>query len=106
MKDQPNIQPPRPPRPRRLVDLHDPSLNPQGRVDVLVARSLKLIMERNPDPILNLMYRQFQPAIDQGIHQILNTRKIKNTLRQIGLLPQPVRKFRSPRAGRRTKGGL
>lgn len=105
MKDSPTPLNPRP-RPRRVVDLHDPSLNPQGRVDVLVARSLKLVMERNSDPILNLMYRQFQPTIDQGIHQILNTRKIKNTLRQIGLLPQPVRKFRSPRAGRRTKGGL
>lgn len=106
MKDQPNIQPPRPPRPRRMVNLHDPALNPQGRVDVLVARTLKLILERNPDPMLNIMYRQFQPVIDQGIHHALNSRKIKRTLRLIGLLPQPVRKVKTPRAGRMTKGGL
>jgi hypothetical protein len=107
MKDQPNIQPPR--KPRRTpaaVDLHHPDLNPQGRLDVLVARSLKLIMERNPDPVLNLMYRQFQPIIDNAIHHNLNSRRIKKTLRAIGLLPSPQRQFRTPRAGRAVKGGL
>lgn len=106
MKDQPHIRPPRWPKSRPLVDLHDPALNPQGRVDVLVARSLKLIVERNPDPVLKLMYRQFQPVIDQGIHEMLHTRKIQNTLRQIGLLPVRKPSYRTARAGRRYKGGL
>lgn len=106
MNDHPNIKPPRRPRPSALADLHDPALNPTGRVDVLVARTLKLIIQRHPDPVLNLMYRQFQPVIDEALQRNLNGRRIKRTLRAIGIIPSPVRKFKAPRAGRRTKGGL
>lgn len=51
----------------RTVDLHDPSIDPTGRVDVLVARGLKLLVERMGNPAIQTLYTAFQADIDKVV---------------------------------------
>lgn len=64
---------PRAPRVRRvrIEDLHDPALDPKGRVDVLVARSIKLLVKTTPNPVVQTLYGELQPVLDAEIQRLL-----------------------------------
>jgi len=61
---------PRAPR-LKLIDLHDTTLDPRGRVDVLVARGIKLMVAGTPNPIVQTLYGQLQPVVDAYIQKLL-----------------------------------
>lgn len=88
-------------RPQPVIDLHSPELDMTGRVDVLVARSLRKVVEVVPDPMLKIFYHQFQPVIDLGIQKHLGKYNIAATLRSLGLAKpaKPKVKRRRPNRG-------
>jgi hypothetical protein len=69
-----NGQTGRPEQPRNfrglLPNLHDPNMDTVGRVDVLVARGLKMAVARSKDPVLQVIYGQFQPILDAMIFDV------------------------------------
>lgn len=79
-------------RGRARVNLSDPSIDPTGRVDVLAARALQLAMSRIDDPVLQVMFDQFQPVIDHHLHQLLGKRGVKAALETLGIVPPGQRK--------------
>lgn len=67
---------PRAPRVRRaprlkIEDLHDPTLDPKGRVDVLVARGIKLMVKATPNPVVQTLYENVQPILDAELQRLL-----------------------------------
>lgn len=88
-----NGKPGRAPRiPRPVPDLHSPDIDATGRVDVLVARSLRLAVERINDPVLRSLYSQFQPLIDEVIHHKLKRVNARRTFEEMGLVPRARRR--------------
>jgi hypothetical protein len=55
----------------KTVDLHGDKIDPQGRVDVLVARVFRLAVQRANDPGLQELYDQLHPVIDHHLHRAL-----------------------------------
>lgn len=55
----------------KLVDLHAPEIDPRGRVDVLVARGIKLMVAGTPNPLVQTLYSVAQPVIDAEIQRML-----------------------------------
>jgi len=77
----------------RNLDLHSPDIQTAGRVDVLAARVLKVVVDRVQDPAIKVLYAQFQPNLDGFIHRLLSPANCTNLLKQIGIAPStPVRK--------------
>lgn len=80
----------------RNLDLHSPDIQTAGRVDVLAARVLKVVVDRVQDPAIKVLYAQFQPNLDGFIHRLLSPANCTNLLKQIGIAPPtPVRKSAS-----------
>jgi hypothetical protein len=75
----------------RVIDLHNKAVDVTGRVDILVARAVRLAVEKNTDPILRMWYAQFQPFIDAEIHGMLAKHNMKRTLINLGIAPPPQR---------------
>ena len=81
----------------RNLDLHSPHIQTAGRVDVLAARVLKVVVDRVQDPAIKVLYAQFQPNLDGFIHRLLSPANCTNLLRQIGIAPStPIRKSAKP----------
>lgn len=74
---------PRAPRVRRakIEDLHDPALDPKGRVDVLVARGIKLMVKTTPNPVVQTLYEQVQPILDAELQRLLKGFNIGELMR-------------------------
>jgi len=86
----------------RNLDLHSPHIQTAGRVDVLAARVLKVVVDRVQDPAIKVLYAQFQPNLDGFIHRLLSPAKCTNLLKQIGIAPStPVRVSKSAKSTRR-----
>ena len=80
-------------RTRSAIDLHSPDIQTAGRVDVLAARVLKVVVDRVQDPAIKVLYAQFQPNLDGFIHSLLSPANCTKLLKQIGITPStPVRK--------------
>lgn len=88
----------------KVIDLHDKAIDMTGRVDVLVARTLKLVIEGNADPMMQMWYSRFQPLIDVGIHSALSKVNMKRTLINLGIAPPPVKKSTIARVGDLRRG--
>lgn len=74
-------------------DLHDPALDPTGRVDVLGARALRLAVAKIQDPMLQALYEQFRPVIDHQLHAALGKVKTEAVLEKLGIVnPRPRKK--------------
>lgn len=68
----------------RLPDLHNPDMDTVGRVDVLVARGLKLAIGKTRDPVLQGLYGTFQPMLDALIFDVckpLNRSRVARAIR-------------------------
>jgi hypothetical protein len=65
----------------KLVDLHAPDIDPRGRVDVLVARGLKLVVAGTPNPLVQTLYSVAQPVIDAEIQRMLSGFNIGDLLK-------------------------
>jgi hypothetical protein len=91
-------------------DLHDVAVDPTGRIDVLAARALKLAVSKIEDPVLGVLYAQFQPVIDHQLHTQLGRVKARVALEKLGIV-QPrhrtkktgVRKVRVASSGGKTR---
>lgn len=81
------------------VDLHDPAIDATGRLDVLCARTVKLVVERVPDPMMKLWYSQFSEAVDAGIYHTLHQHNVAKSLEKMGLAPK-AKRVRKPRKAR------
>lgn len=88
----------------KVIDLHNQATDMTGRVDVLVARTIKLVVERNSDPMLQMWYARFQPLLDAEIHSALSRINIKKTLINLGIAPPPVRKSTVKKVGDLRRG--
>ena len=77
---------PRAPRVRRIKieDLHDPLLDPKGRVDVLVARGIKLMVKTTPNPVVQTLYEQVQPILDAELQRLLKGFNIGELMKGTG----------------------
>jgi hypothetical protein len=87
----------------RVSDLHSPQVDTVGRVDVLAARLLKIVVDRSPDPYVKALYRQYQTTVDAAIHDTLGGFNCAKTLQQLGLVqpkpkPTPMPKPKRPKA--------
>jgi len=51
----------------KTANLHDPSIDPKGRVDVLAARALRLLVQKLGDVNIQTLYNTFQADIDRVI---------------------------------------
>ena len=71
----------------RSIDLHSPDIQTAGRVDVLAARVLKVVVDRVQDPAIKVLYAQFQPNLDGFIHSLLSPANCTKLLKQIGITP-------------------
>ena len=80
--------------PRRTPDLHDPFINPIGRVDVLVARGLKLAVDSSRDPVLISWYSRFQPMLDTLFHARLRRYNCRKALENLGVVEPCVKRPR------------
>ena len=78
-----------------LLDLHDLSTDPTGRLDILVARMVKRAVDSSPDPLLRMLYNQFQPHLDGLIHNVAKKYDCAGTLRRLGVIPPKPRRPRT-----------
>ena len=65
----------------KIEDLHDPLLDPKGRVDVLVARGIKLMIKTTPNPVVQTLYDHVQPILDAEIQRMLKGFNIGDLMR-------------------------
>ena len=80
----------------RASDLHSPQADTVGRVDVLAARLLKILVDRSSDPYVKALYSQYQRVVDATIKDTLGGFNCAKALRQLGLVqPKTVRPKRS-----------
>ncbi len=93
----------RPGSPRRVVDLHDPSIDPTGRVDVLVARAVKTVVGQIKDPVLQMLYGQFQGVLDNQIHRTLRRYNCRKGMEELGIIERPIAKPKSGAGVRRSR---
>ena len=83
------------------LDLHSPHIQTAGRVDVLAARVLKVVVDRVQDPAIKVLYAQFQPNLDGFIHQLLSPANCTKLLKQIGITPSTPVISKSAKSTRR-----
>jgi hypothetical protein len=87
-----------------IPDLHDPSLDVAGRVDILAARLLKMAVGRVQDPAILAIYQTLQPAVDTLLHVRLSSVDCAKLFTQIGLAPpDQLKPNHKPRRKRRSK---
>ena len=86
----------------RNLDLHSPHIQTAGRVDVLAARVLKVVVDRVQDPAIKVLYAQFQPNLDGFIHRLLSPANCTNLLKQIGIAPSTPVISKPAKSTRRT----
>ncbi len=89
----------------RAVDLHDTAVDATGKLDALVARSLRLVVETHNDPVLAIWYSQFQPFIDCGFSHLLSRYNVAKTLRMLGIAPPPKKAKRKGQEQTRSRRG-
>ena len=93
----------------RASDLHSPQADTVGRVDVLAARLLKILVDRSSDPYVKALYSQYQRVVDATIKDTLGGFNCAKALRQLGLVqpsevqPKQARQARQPKQDRRPK---
>jgi len=88
-----------------IPDLHDPTLDVAGRLDILAARLLKMAVARVQDPAILAMYQTLQPAVDTVFHVRLSGVDCAKLFKQIGLAPpdQLKAKVSKPKRKRRSR---
>lgn len=79
------------------VDLHAPDVDPTGRVDVLLARALRMVALGSGDPVLRSLYVDLGPVVDTAIHHLTRKLGMAGLLREYGIAPPspkptPIRK--------------
>lgn len=85
-------------------DLHDVAVDPTGRIDVLAARALKLAVSKIEDPVLAVLYGQFQPVIDHQLHVQLGSVKTRAALEKLGIVsPRPRKNSKKVGSVRRVR---
>jgi hypothetical protein len=89
-----------------LVNLHDPAIDPTGRMDVLIARALTGLIQATGNPVLcQGILPQLQPVLDTCVHHALGRNaNCRRALERLGLV-EKVKAKRVRKSTRGTAGG-